>query len=188
MLGELLGKSCFFYGAHEEEQLKGLPGLILARRDGAICVGTVDGAVWISHLKAKDEAEPGDERSQLGYGGIGNALYGSKIKLPATQVLGPLLRSVPEAPLRIDAPVDHRTFREIVYREEDQVGYLSFDFYNGAMSTLQCYRLRDAFLHARARPTRVIVLLGGADFWSNGIHLNAIEASADPGAEIVAEY
>jgi putative two-component system hydrogenase maturation factor HypX/HoxX len=37
------------------------------------------------------------------------------------------------------------------------------------MSTSQCYQLRDAFLHARLRPTRVIVLLGGADFWSNGI-------------------
>ena len=51
------------------------------------------------------------------------------------------------------------------------------------MSTSQCLRLRDAFLHARSRPTRVIALLGGADFWSNGIHLNAIEASADPAEE-----
>jgi putative two-component system protein, hydrogenase maturation factor HypX/HoxX len=183
VLGELLGKSCFFYGAHEEERLKGLPGLILAARAGAICVGTVDGAVWISHLKAKDEAEPGDARSRFGQRSVGNALYGSKIKLPATQVLEPLLRTVPDAPLPIDAPLDHRTFREIVYSEEDEIGYLSFDFYNGAMSTLQCYRLRDAFLHARARPTKVIVLLGGADFWSNGINLNAIEASADPRAE-----
>jgi putative two-component system protein, hydrogenase maturation factor HypX/HoxX len=97
--------------------------------------------------------------------------------------LGPLLCGVPEAPLPIDAPADHRTFREIVYTEEDEVGYLSFNFYNGAMSTSQCYRLRDAFLHARSRPTRVIVLLGGPDFWSNGIDLNAIEASADPAAE-----
>lgn len=87
---------------------------------------------------------------------------------------------MPEIPLPIDAPADHRTFREIVYREEGQVGYLSFDFYNGAMSTEQCYRLRDAFLHARSRPTNVIVLLGGSDFWSNGIHLNVIEASASP--------
>ena len=61
------------------------------------------------------------------------------IKLPATQVLGSLLRGVPKAPLPIDAPADHRTFREIVYTEEDEVGYLSFDFYNGAMSTSQCY-------------------------------------------------
>jgi putative two-component system hydrogenase maturation factor HypX/HoxX len=51
------------------------------------------------------------------------------------------------------------------------------------MSTSQCTRLRDAFLYARSRQTRVIVLLGGADFWSNGIHLNVIEASADPAAE-----
>ena len=103
--------------------------------------------------------------------------------MPATQVLGPSLRCVPESPLPIDAPDDHRTFREIVYAEEEGVGYLSFDFYNGAMSTAQCLRLRDAFLHARSRPTRVIALLGGPDFWSNGIHLNAIEASADPAVE-----
>ena len=164
----------------------GPPGQVLARRDGAICIGTIDGAVWISHLKAKDEAQ---EVISLAQAGIGRELCDAElypvagIKLPATQVLGPLLRGVPEAPLPIDAPADHRTFREIVYTEEDEVGYLSFDFYNGAMSTSQCTRLRDAFLHARSRPTRVIVLLGGADFWSNGIHLNAIEASADPAAE-----
>ena len=40
------------------------------------------------------------------------------IELPATQVLGPSLRGVPETPLPIDAPDDHRTFREIVYTEE----------------------------------------------------------------------
>ena len=51
------------------------------------------------------------------------------------------------------------------------------------MSTAQCKRLRDAFLYARSRPTKVIVLLGGRDFWSNGIHLNVIEASADPAEE-----
>src|SRR5580700_8295335 len=188
VLGTLLGKSCFLYGAHEEERLHDPPGKVLARRDGAICIGTVDGAVWISHLKAKDRAEA-QEMIRLPQAGIGcefsdAAPYpAAGIKLPATQVLGPLLRGVPKAPLPIDASADYRTFREIVYKEEDEVGYLSFDFYNGAMSTSQCTRLRDAFLHARSRPTRVIVLLGGADFWSNGIDLNAIEASADPAAE-----
>ena len=44
-------------GAHEEERLNGPPGRVLARRDGTICIGTIDGAVWISHLKAKDQAE-----------------------------------------------------------------------------------------------------------------------------------
>ena len=182
VLGKLLGKTCFLYGAHEEERLNGPPGQVLARRNGTICIGTIDGAVWISHLKAKAEAR---EVISLAQPCIGDAELCPVpgIKLPATQVLGPLLRGVPKAPLPIDAPADYRTFREIVYTEEDQVGYLSFDFYNGAMSTSQCYRLRDAFLHARARPTRVIVLLGGTDFWSNGIHLNAIEASTDPAME-----
>src|SRR5206468_9272474 len=34
-----------------------------------------------------------------------------------------------------------------------------------------------------ARPTRVIVLKGGDDFWSNGIHLCTIEAATDPAEE-----
>lgn len=189
VLGTLLGKCCYLYGAHEEDRLKGAPGQILARRNGAICIGTSDGAVWVSHLKLKDEAQAREESCHPARAGAGCELYDVElrrvagIKLPAAQVLGPLLAGVPEAPLPIDEPADHRSFREIVYSEEDDVGYLSFDFYNGAMSTSQCTRLRDAFLHARARPTRVIVLLGGADFWSNGIHLNVIEASADPAAE-----
>jgi putative two-component system protein, hydrogenase maturation factor HypX/HoxX len=187
--GTLFGKSYFLYGAHEEGRLKGPPGQILARRDGAICIGAVDGAVWVSHLKAEDEADAREGICHLAEAGIGCELCDAEfcpvagIKLPATHVLGPSLRGVPEAPLPIDAPADHRTLREIVYTEESEVGYLSFDFCNGAMSTSQCYRLRDAFLHARSRPTKVIVLLGGADFWSNGIHLNVIEASTDPAAE-----
>ena len=186
VLSTLLGINCFLYGAHEEDRLRGLPGQVLARRDGAICVGTIDGAVWISHLKVKRESKTYEEACRHAQAGVACehcaaelcALTG--VKLPATQVLGPLLRNAPEAPLPVEASIDYRTFREIVYREEEQVGYLSFDFYNGAMNTAQCYRLRDAFLHARSRPTRVIVLLGGPDFWSNGIHLNTIEACADP--------
>ena len=102
---------------------------------------------------------------------------------PRRRCWGRRFAACPRRRCRSTRPTDHRTFREIVYAEEGQVGYLSFDFYNGAMSTAQCYRLRDAFLHARSRPTRVIALLGGPDFWSNGIHLNAIEASADPAEE-----
>ena len=52
------------------------------------------------------------------------------------------------------------------------------------MSTDQCRRLREAYRYARSRrDTKVIVLMGGEDFWSNGIHLNVIEAAADPAAE-----
>ena len=60
---------------------------------------------------------------------------------------------------------------------------VNFRFYNGAMGTDHCRRLAAAWHHARQRPTRVIVLAGGRDFFSNGIHLNLIEAAADPAAE-----
>ena len=67
------------------------------------------------------------------------------------------------------------------------MGYLHFDFYNGAMSTDQCRRLREAYLYARSRrETKVITLMGGDDFFSNGIHLNVIEASDDPAGGVLA--
>jgi putative two-component system hydrogenase maturation factor HypX/HoxX len=70
------------------------------------------------------------------------------------------------------------------YEEHGGVGYLHFDFYDGAMSTEQCRRLRDAYLYARSRrQTEVIVLMGGNDFYSNGIHLKVIETADDPAEE-----
>ena len=52
------------------------------------------------------------------------------------------------------------------------------------MSTEQCRRLHEAYLFARSRrETKVIALMGGSDFFSNGIHLNVIEAADDPAAE-----
>jgi len=51
------------------------------------------------------------------------------------------------------------------------------------MSTDQCRKLLEAYRFARSRRTSVIVLMGGIDFFSNGIHLNVIEAAEDPAAE-----
>jgi putative two-component system hydrogenase maturation factor HypX/HoxX len=59
---------------------------------------------------------------------------------------------------------------------------LSFDLYNGAMSTDDCRRLAAAVRAAAARDTRVLVIRGGRTF-SNGIHLSVIEGAADPAAE-----
>lgn len=157
----LAGLACQLYGGQPETLLRGRPGELLAQREGAVCVASGDGALWLSHLRAKDG-----------------------IKLPAAQVLGAQrMARVPERPLAIDAPEGPATWRDIRYREDGEVGYLHFDFYNGAMSTRQCERLRAAFVHARQRPTRTIVLMGGADVWSNGIHLNQIEAADDPALE-----
>ncbi|EME68631.1 sensor protein hoxX [Paramagnetospirillum caucaseum] len=94
------------------------------------------------------------------------------LKLPALDVLGPL-DHLPEAP----------GYHDIWYDERHGVGYLHFPFVNGAMSTDQCRRLKDAFVTAAQRPTRVIVLMGGPDFWSNGIHLCTIESAPSPAGE-----
>ncbi|MDP2833216.1 MAG: enoyl-CoA hydratase-related protein [Pseudomonadota bacterium] len=73
--------------------------------------------------------------------------------------------------------------RDIFYEESAAVGYLRFDFYNGAMSTVACQRLLAAYESARQRPTKVIVLMGGEDFFSNGLDLNHIEAADSPPEE-----
>jgi putative two-component system hydrogenase maturation factor HypX/HoxX len=147
VLDTIEGESFHLFGGHRETTLRGRPGRIVAQRHGAICRATVDGAVWISHLK-----RPGG------------------FKLPAAQLLP------------FDVP-EQGNWTEIRYEERDGVGYLHFDFYNGAMSTDQCRRLREAYRYATRRPTAVIVLMGGRDFFSNGIHLNVIEAAEDPATE-----
>ena len=153
---------------YPERGLRGRPGEIIATRNGAICRATVDGAVWITHLKAE-------------------ATVPRRFKLPATRALelAGHVPDAPEIPVALHAPIPPgHTYREISYEEKAGVGYLNFDFYNGAMSTEQCRRLREAYRYARSRrQTKVIVLAGGIDFFSNGIHLNVIEAAADQGEE-----
>jgi putative two-component system protein, hydrogenase maturation factor HypX/HoxX len=184
VLDTLFGSPFYLYGAHYEDRLKGTPGQLIAQRDSAICIATLDGAVWITHLKAKDQVDPEASLRAMEAGEGRNVEIWpvATIKLPATLALGPRAANLPWSPLPIHA-ADYRTFQEIRYEEEQGVGRLFFDFYNGAMSTDQCYRLRDAFLFARSQPTRVIELRGGIDFFSNGIHLNVIEAAAEPAAE-----
>jgi putative two-component system hydrogenase maturation factor HypX/HoxX len=165
VLDTIYGEKYYLYGAQEEDTLKGTPSEIIAQRQGAICRATGDGAIWISHLKQKKTAEQ------------------SFFKLPAAMVLDEHLKDVSEYSLELQVPATRKTYREIWYEEQNDVGYLHFEFYNGAMSTEQCHRLKEAFIYARKRPTKVIVLMGGADFWSNGIHLNTIEAASNPADE-----
>ena len=75
------------------------------------------------------------------------------------------------------------TYRDIWFEQKNDVGYLHFAFYNGAMDASQCERLREAYLQATRSDIRVIVLIGGPDFWCNGIHLNHIEHAASPADE-----
>jgi putative two-component system hydrogenase maturation factor HypX/HoxX len=80
----------------------------------------------------------------------------------------------------VDLPVLTEDDGVIRYEEQGAVGILHFDFYNGAMDTVACERLLAAYLAARQRPTRVIVLAGGSDFFSNGLDLKRIEAAESP--------
>lgn len=159
---DILGLRCRLFNAHRETTLAGQPGRIIARRGGAICRATTDGAVWIGHLRRE---QPGS------------------LKLPAVSVLGDRLRDVPESDLACWQEPASATYQPVRYRERGDTGYLHFDFYNGAMGTDQCRELLAAFEHAMSRPTRIIVLAGGREFWSNGLDLNQIEAAASPADE-----
>jgi len=165
VVDEVAGLPCRLFGGWPEPAPPnaGTPGSILATRDGAILCATRDGAVWISHVRAEGEE--------------------AAIKLPAARVLGERITGVREWPIALDAPAGTGGFRELAYFERGPVGFLSFDFHNGAMSTAQCRRLVSALRAVRRRPGRVLVLLGGSEFWSNGIHLGTIEAAANPADE-----
>jgi putative two-component system hydrogenase maturation factor HypX/HoxX len=159
VLDEILGVPCYLYGVWREEKFTGKPKEILAKRDGAICMGTVDGAVWITHLK------------ELG-----------KFKLPATYVLKEKLQGIKEERLPLIFDKSYDTFYEVSMEKRDNVAYLCFGFHNGAMSTAQCIRLKYAVEYLKTQ-CEVLVLVGGMDFFSNGIHLNILEDSAKQGED-----
>ncbi|WP_432474337.1 hydrogenase maturation protein [Amphritea sp. HPY] len=173
---EIAGRQYFLYNGMLEGELnsdlRADPGSIIATRDRAICIATIDGAIWVTHLRPADPV--GDEFS---------------FKLPATFFLksqleaAPIDLRVPDLPLAVADQPQFQTWQEIHYREANAVGYLSFDFYNGAMDSEQCQRLQQAVKDAKQRGIKVLVLMGGAEFWSNGIHLNQIEAAASPADE-----
>jgi putative two-component system protein, hydrogenase maturation factor HypX/HoxX len=160
---EVGGLEVFAYDAHPGVARDARPGALLGRRQGAVLVGTGDGAVWLGHLRAAVAS------------GTGPA-----VKLPATTLLGPRLRGVPNWPLGPGIEPEAPSYRQIRYRRTGAIGWLAFDFYNGAMAAGHCRRLLSAFRHAAAQDTQVLVLRGGTDAFSNGIHLNVIEDAADP--------
>ncbi|WP_302893223.1 enoyl-CoA hydratase-related protein [Actinomadura luzonensis] len=130
----------------------GVPGEVVGRREGAVLVRAGDGGT-------------------VWVGHVRLEREGA-VKLPAVAALGDRVAGVPE----------RAGYSEITYDRSEGVGVVSFDFYNGAMSTEQCRRLASALRYAVAQDTRVLVVRGGEVF-SNGIHLNVIEAARRPALE-----
>jgi putative two-component system hydrogenase maturation factor HypX/HoxX len=155
---KLSDRELYLYDAQPEASLKGNPGDLIARCGVSICRATIDGAIWIGHLRDKQAKH--------------------SFKLPATKVLAEEVTNLPEI-----IADKNSGYQDIWYQQKDEVGYLHFSFYNGAMGTEQCERLRQAYLEACQHKTKVIVLMGGQDYWGNGMHLNLIEASASPADE-----
>jgi putative two-component system protein, hydrogenase maturation factor HypX/HoxX len=154
VVDRLFGEPVRLYDGHPAHDLRGEPGGVVAQCDGALARATVDGAVWIGHVRKIADAA---------------------LKLPATEVFPDQAKLLPRA--------DRNGYQPIRYEQHGAVGYLTFEFYNGAMGSQQCDALRAAYGAALGRPTRVLVLMGGADYWSNGIHLGQIEAAASPADE-----
>ncbi len=156
VLDQLFEHDVYLYDAQVENKLRGLPGEIIARSGPAVCRATVDGAIWIGHVRISN---------------------GRSFKLPTTHVFKQQLADLPE--IKTDA-IDINLssgYREIHYIRRGQVGYLYFQFYNGTMSVDQCRRLLEAYRYAIRQPTCTLMMMGGPDFWSNGMHLNLIEVA-----------
>ena len=161
VLDALFGVPCHLFDAHAEPlATPHAPGQLIARRHEAVLRATRDGAVWIGHVRRADQD--------------------GSFKLPTALAFPAETAALPERPITLDASEGTSGWREIRYSADGDVGTLHFAFYNGAMSTAQCERLTAAVRFALAQPTRVLLLAGGADFWSNGIHLNVIEAADSP--------
>jgi putative two-component system hydrogenase maturation factor HypX/HoxX len=154
---EQLGRRLFLYNASAAPTLRGTPGTIVATSGTSIGVATVDGGIWIGHLRDPNGEHP--------------------FKLPATRVIA---TAHPETRLQGEKPGDAAA--DVRFEARDGIGYLHFPFYNGAMGSEQCEMLRQAYRDALETGPRIIVLCGGPEFWSNGMDLNRIEA-ADSAAE-----
>ena len=181
VLDALWGQPCYLGDAHRASaatmaEFEGAePGAVLAVRDGALLRRTVDGGVWIGQARRVDP--PGTPPVQ------------GSFKQVAAELFATEAASLPQRPVPLERAADE--WGELRYTEHGpegaRVGCLSFDFYNGAMSTARCERLRTALLQVRERPTQVLLLLGGEGFFSNGIDLNSIEAAAHRAGDSAAD-
>jgi putative two-component system hydrogenase maturation factor HypX/HoxX len=180
VLDELFGQPCHLFNAHAVAA-SGVPGTLLGRSGDGVVRATADGAVCIGHVKRQGGIKLPVAVTFVECEGLEELDAGSNPPCPPFSKVGNPSATVIGTPPFCKGglggiPVAH----DIRYEEASGVGTLHFDFYNGAMGTAACERLLAAYAAARQRPTRIIVLMGGTDFFSNGLDLNRIEAADSP--------
>ncbi len=152
------------FGAIEEPELSGQAGDFLAIKYGAVCRATADGAVWIRQMKCA------------------NHPYLPPIKLPSETIFEVLSDAYSKHLLK-EFGQNSETPNDIRVDYQGKIAYVFFDFYNGACNTEQCKQLTTTLKKVKQKPVKAIALMGGQDFFSNGIHLNCIEAAPSPAEE-----
>jgi putative two-component system hydrogenase maturation factor HypX/HoxX len=167
----IAGFDVFLHGAHVELHLNRqgtfVPGDLIAKRDGGVCVACGNNtAIWFTALRRKNEGEK------------------KYFKLPALRALPSEITSdLPESIVSIEGSPEG-TWKEIWTETTDGICKIHFNFHNGAMSTSQCRRLTKVIREVGANDNvNIVVLMGGHDYFSNGIHLNVIEAAENPAQE-----
>ncbi|KAL9931860.1 hypothetical protein V8E36_009175 [Tilletia maclaganii] len=204
VLSALFGAPLFLYDARvqrgpmpaamAEASADSQLGTILATRQGAVLVNVgADAPIWIAHVR-KPKAKADRYLAP---------------KLPAVQGLLSIEMLAEKSGIRQarDWPL-HTSFgkgaesrpwarQQGTYQQvwvdlesvsqgdgDVVIGYVYFDFYNGATATEQCQVLLQAIEWTLRQPgLKAIVLMGGAGYFSNGIALNVIEGAEDPSAE-----
>lgn len=198
-LSDLFGPKLYLYGGTIENPTllssnRGYiaPGSIVAVRDEAVCFATCDNkGVWITHIRqVKAKTDPALWPKVPAASGL------KKLGISTTGERSSWCNSLlPQTLSEEWAKSYHSTFQEIwvdfVTDGYKRLAYLYFDFYNGAMSTSQCRRMVQCLEYISSKatdpkeplPLAAVVLMGGESYFSNGIHLNVIEAAADPALE-----
>ncbi len=96
VLDELFGVPCHLFDAHPEPLVHTHPpGQVIGRRHEAVLRATVDGAVWIGHVRRVDAAD--------------------SFKLPAALAFAAEAAALPERPIALDAPAGDGGWRDIRY-------------------------------------------------------------------------
>ncbi|WP_196140190.1 enoyl-CoA hydratase-related protein [Aliikangiella sp. G2MR2-5] len=159
----------YLYGARYEARsdIEAEPGMIVGHKDEAIARACKGGVVWIRQLR---KSSPDHKLTDPD-----NPYF----KLPALRALNTQIAKGSQL-----SPLDSDIQGDIRVEIKNETAYLYFDFYNGAFSTEQCQQLLCEFKLLESRQDiKVITLMGGQDFFSNGIHLNCIEAADNPALE-----